>query len=172
MTHAERRAASVLIASATNQLLADRMAPGEVLGLYWAKGTEVDTAGIDAFARASGITVAYPRVVDDQRGLAFHVVAPGELVASRFGLREPLAEAPAIALSEIDVFVMPGLAFDRQGGRIGWGLGHYDATLIAAPDALRIGIAFECQVVDRVQHDPHDIAVHVIITEVATHTVA
>lgn len=172
MTSAEREAASERIASAANQWLADRMSPGEILGLYWAKGTEVDTARIDAFARACGITVAYPRVLDRQRGLTFHAVTPSELLPSRFGLREPLADAPAVEVSEISAFVIPGLAFDLGGGRLGWGLGHYDATLTAAPKALRIGIAFECQVVDRLEHDPHDIPVHLIITEVATHTVA
>jgi 5-formyltetrahydrofolate cyclo-ligase len=172
MTPAERADASERIAHATNQLLADRVSPGEVVGLYWAKGTEVDTARVDAFARSAGLTIAYPRVVDGQRGLAFHVASPSELVATRFGLREPPAGGPTIELSEISLFLMPGLAFDRIGGRVGWGLGHYDATLVAAPDALRIGLAFECQVVDRVPHDPHDIPVHIIITEVATHTVA
>ena len=79
---------------------------------------------------------------------------------------------PTLDVSQINAFVMPGLAFDRTGGRVGWGFGHYDATLVAAPNALRIGLAFECQVVERVTHDPHDIPVHIIITEVATHTVA
>src|SRR5437867_2990352 len=69
-------------------------------------------------------------------------------------------------LPAIDAFVVPGLAFDRAGGRVGWGRGHYDATLAAArPDALRIGIAFECQVIDHVPHDPHDALLHYVVTE-------
>ena len=68
--------------------------------------------------------------------------------------------------------LLPGLAFDRAGGRIGWGRGHYDATFAAAPSALRIGLAFERQVVEQVAREAHDEALHIIITEVATHVVA
>ena len=59
------------------------------------------------------------------------------------------------------------------GGRIGWGRGHYDATFaVASPGALRIGLAFECQLIDQVAREPHDIALHILITEVATYVVA
>ena len=51
-------------------------------------------------------------------------------------------------------------------------MGHYDATLAKAPGALRIGIAFSCQLVEQVPQDPHDVPLHYVITEVATHQVA
>jgi 5-formyltetrahydrofolate cyclo-ligase len=102
--------------------------------------------------------------------LEFHAVAPEQLVAGRFGLREPRADwRNAVGLVEIGAFVLPGLAFDRRGGRVGWGGGHYDATLAAAPDALRIGLGFECQLVDDVPHEPHDALLHYVVTEVATY---
>ena len=66
-------------------------------------------------------------------------------------------------------FVVPGLAFDRAGGRIGWGRGHYDATLAAAPNARRIGLAFECQLVAEVPHAPHDVRLHFVVTELDTY---
>jgi 5-formyltetrahydrofolate cyclo-ligase len=173
MTAAERAAASAAICDAANALLAARLSPGQVVTLYAAKGSEVDTTRIDAFARASGLTVAYPRVDGRARVLAFHAVPPEALAPSGFGLREPSADAPAVALGDIAAFVVPGLAFDRAGGRVGWGRGHYDATFAAAgPAALRIGLAFERQVVDEVTREPHDAALHVLITEVATHVVA
>ena len=75
--------------------------------------------------------------------------------------------------ADIAAFVVPGLAFDRAGGRLGWGRGHYDATLAAAsPAALRIGLAYERQLVPQVTREAHDMALHIIITEVATHVVA
>jgi 5-formyltetrahydrofolate cyclo-ligase len=75
-------------------------------------------------------------------------------------------------LGQIAAFVVPGLAFDRDGGRIGWGRGHYDATFAAAsPDAPRIGLGFECQLVEAVAHEPHDVALNIIITEVTTRMV-
>lgn len=173
MTAAERAAASAAICDAANALLAARLSPGQVVALYATKGSEVDTTRIDGFARAYGLVVAYPRVNGRARLLAFHAVAPEALAPSRFELREPSADAPAVAVGDIAAFVVPGLAFDRAGGRIGWGRGHYDATLAAAgAAALRIGLAYECQVLDEVAREPHDAALHFIITEVAPYTVA
>jgi 5-formyltetrahydrofolate cyclo-ligase len=107
------------------------------------------------------------------RLLAFHAVTLDALAPSRFGLREPSADATRVEVTEIAAFVVPGLAFDRSGGRIGWGRGHYDATFAAAsPDALRVGLAYECQLIEQVEREPHDVALHIIITEVATHRVA
>jgi 5-formyltetrahydrofolate cyclo-ligase len=161
-----------VICDAANALLAARLSAGSVVALYAAKGSEVETTRIDAFARGAGLTVAYPRVLDG-RVLAFGRASLDELAPSRFGLREPAADAPQIAADEIAVFIVPGLAFDRAGGRIGWGRGHYDATFAAAsPSALRIGLAYECQVVEQVTREAHDVALHVIITEAATHVVA
>lgn len=168
----ERAARSEKIADAAMAVLEERVAPGDIVAMYAAKGSEVDTAVLDAAARARGFVVAYPRVIGDGCALAFHAVRVAELVPARFGLREPRAEAPAIELPRVAAFVMPGLAFDRSGGRVGWGRGHYDATLAAAPDALRVGLAFELQVVERVAREAHDVPLHAICTEVATYTVA
>lgn len=163
---------SAKIAGATMTLLDQRMVAGEVVAIYAPKGSEVETAELDAAARARGFVVAYPRVVRDERVLAFHAVRSDELVPARFGLREPRADAPAIELARVAAFVMPGIAFDRSGGRVGWGRGHYDATLEAAPDALRVGLAFELQIVERVPREAHDAPLHAIVTEVATYMVA
>lgn len=172
MTAAERAAANAAICDAANALLAARLSPGQALALYAAKGSEVDTSRIDDVARAHGLVVAYPRVNGQERLLRFHAVTPAELAPARFGLREPRADAPVVEVGEIAAFVVPGLAFDAAGRRIGWGRGHYDATFAtASPAAVRIGLAFERQLVDEVAHEPHDVALHIIITEVATHMV-
>jgi len=172
MTAAGRAVASAAICDVANALLATRVSPGDVVALYAAKGSEVETSRIDERARARGLVVVYPRVEGHSRLLAFHAAAPDELVPTRFGLREPRADAPAVGVEEIAAFVVPGLAFDRAGWRIGWGRGHYDATFAAAsPTALRVGLAFERQLVDEVAHETHDVALHIIITEVATHMV-
>jgi 5-formyltetrahydrofolate cyclo-ligase len=173
MPVAERAAASAVIGDAANALLATQLPPGSVVALYSAKDSEVDTARIDAAARAHGLVVAYPRVRTGDRLLAFHAVTLDALAPSRFGLREPSADATRVEVTDIAAFVVPGLAFDRSGGRIGWGRGHYDATFAAAsPDALRVGLAYECQLIEQVEREPHDVALHIIITEVATHEVA
>ncbi len=173
MAPGERAAASVVICDAANALLGARLAAGAVVAMYSAKGSEVDTARIDGFVRARGLVVVYPRVIEDARSLTFHTATLDELEPARFGLREPRATAPGVEVTDIAAFVVPGLGFDRDGGRIGWGRGHYDATFAAAsPDALRVGLAYECQVVERVAREAHDVALHIIITEVATYSVA
>jgi 5-formyltetrahydrofolate cyclo-ligase len=172
MAAEDRVRASIAIGDAANQLLANRLSAGAVLAIYAAKGSEVETTRIDVAARARGLVVAYPRVVEGSQKLRFHAVTFDELAPSRFGLREPSADAPGVAIEEVAAFMVPGLAFDRSGWRIGWGRGHYDATLAAAsPDALRVGLAYECQLIEQVPREPHDVALHIIITEVATYTV-
>jgi 5-formyltetrahydrofolate cyclo-ligase len=170
LTAAERDLASTRIGERAIEVLA----PVEraTVALYAPKGSEVGTWLIDDHVRAAGGRVVYPRIVDGMRVLEFHEIAPEQLVASRFGLREPRADwRNVVGIVEIAAFVIPGLAFDRVGGRVGWGLGHYDATLAAAaPAALRIGLAFECQLVDEpIAHEPHDVPLHCVVTEVATY---
>ncbi len=166
----ERVRASAAIATRVLDLIGARVAAGAAIAIYAPKGSEVETAALDAQLRDRGFTVAYPRVVDGQRELMFRAVTIDELEPSSYGLREPRLDAgTAIELASIAAFAIPGLAFDRTGGRIGWGRGHYDATLAAAPRALRIGLAFDCQLVDEIEHDPHDARLHLVVTESATH---
>lgn len=177
LTPDERAAASAVIAVRVDTLLASHAPGAGVLALYAAKGSEVDTLAIDQAARARGLRVAYPRVIAGARALAFQLATPAELVVtgSRFGLREPRPDAPTVELVAISIMIVPGLAFDRTGGRLGWGLGHYDATLAGSPSARGIphlvGVGFECQLVDALPLEAHDIALDVIVTEVATHLV-
>lgn len=172
LSQAERASRSQRIAAAADALL-ERYAEASrgVVAMYAAKGSEVDTTAIDEAARARGLIVAYPRVVGDALTLAFHAARIGELVPGHFGLREPPPQAPPIDLAQVAVFFVPGLAFDRAGGRLGWGYGHYDATLAAVPGARRVGLAFDFQLVDAVPREPHDTLLHAILTEVATYTV-
>jgi 5-formyltetrahydrofolate cyclo-ligase len=172
MTVEERAAASASIARRVEALLAQRVVAGDVVALYAAKGSEVETGLIDTAARRAGLRVVYPRVVEGDRVLVFHEVQRDELVHSRYALLEPRAEMKRVALAEIAAFVVPGLAFDRTGGRVGWGRGHYDATFeTSRMEALRLGLAFECQLVDRVPREAHDALVHFVITEATTYVV-
>jgi 5-formyltetrahydrofolate cyclo-ligase len=157
------RAAAALVQRAAAAL--DALPAGAVVGLYHAKGSELDVAALDARARRLGVRVAYPRVVPGQRALAFHQVTPAQLQVGRFGLREPSADAERVAPGDVAVFFVPGIAFDEYGGRLGWGKGYYDSTFAGAPQAMRFGVAFECQVVTRVPQTAHDIPLHLLFTE-------
>jgi len=109
---------------------------------------------------------AYPRLTRGSRVLSFHRCADGDFVKGPLGLREPAAHLPAIDLKDIDVWLVPGVAFTRGGERLGRGGGYYDATLaLARPDALKIGVAFECCVVDGFPTDAHDVRMDWLVTE-------
>lgn len=164
MAESERAAASAVIVTRAEARLAS-FSSGDAVALYAAKGSEVEVEALDRAARRRGLRVAYPRVVAAQRHLAFHLASPAELVRSGFGLREPAVSAPELSLADLCGFFVPGLAFDAAGGRLGWGRGYYDHTFARAPHALRIGLAFECQVIERVPMGEHDIPLHELFTE-------
>jgi 5-formyltetrahydrofolate cyclo-ligase len=160
----ERRRGAAAVAAHAEAILTS-LAAGDLIAVYAAKGSELCPLAIDARARQLGLRVAYPRVVRAQRHLELALAAPEELVAAAFGLREPPVSAAAVELDEVRCFFVPGLAFDEAGGRVGWGRGYYDNTFGRAPRALRIGLAFECQVVERVPLAEHDILLHGLFTE-------
>ncbi|MFH0971368.1 MAG: 5-formyltetrahydrofolate cyclo-ligase [Candidatus Micrarchaeota archaeon] len=81
-----------------------------------------------------------------------------------FGVPEPYAAAN-IPMASIDLVVVPGVAFDLQGNRMGYGKGYYDSFLQKLPHAKKIALAYELQIVAHFEKEPHDIAVGKIITE-------
>ena len=89
--------------------------------------------------------------------LVVHAYDPERLVRHRFGMLEPPADAPVVDPRELDVVLVPGVAFDPQGGRLGFGGGFYDRFLRRTP-AVRIGVCHDCCLVDAVpcaEHDEH-----------------
>ncbi|MEM6473335.1 MAG: 5-formyltetrahydrofolate cyclo-ligase [Planctomycetota bacterium] len=91
-----------------------------------------------------------------------------DLESGAFGILEPRRElrSHSVAVDEIDVALIPGVAFDSRGGRIGYGKGYYDRLLRNTPSRmLRVGIAFECQIVTQIDLQAHDVRMHRIVTE-------
>jgi 5-formyltetrahydrofolate cyclo-ligase len=127
-------------------------------------GSEVDTAPLIAGLRAAGTAVVLPRV--DGPRLRLHVVEPGdELAPASFGALEPVGGAE-VAPSALGAVVTPAVAFDRLGGRVGYGGGFYDRLFDEAPRVSRVGIAFAVQVVaDPLPAGAFDRRVHVVVTE-------
>lgn len=160
MSAAERSSAAARIATMVAPMLTT-----DIVALYAAKpgSTEVDTVELEAHLRNHGLRVAYPRVVASSRVLEF---AEGPMQRGAFGLLEP--SGPALPLADISTFVIPGIAFDREGNRIGWGGGYYDATLAAAA-GFRIGLAFDCQIIETIPRDVHDIGVDLVVTETTSY---
>ena len=140
------------------------------VALYASIRNEVDLRRLDEDLRRSGSAIAYPRV--DGPGLTFHQITLDALVPSgKFKIPEPAPDAPIVMPEELDALVIPGLAFDPQGHRIGWGAGFYDALLRRAPQARRIGVCYHFQLVESVPHGPTDEHVHVVVTERSTTTI-
>ena len=92
--------------------------------------------------------------------------AGGELVESRFGLREPGPGAPVVSIDEIGLVIVPALAYSRTGERLGRGGGFYDRFLARlSPGAVTVGLVLSCQIVDEVPSEAHDQNVGIVITE-------
>jgi len=87
--------------------------------------------------------------------LALHRYQPGRLVRHRWGMLEPSADAPPVPLDEIDLALVPGVGFDEQGGRLGFGGGYYD-RLLPQLTCLKVGIAHQISCVPLVPCDAHD----------------
>lgn len=126
---------------------------------------EVDTGPIHRLVLADGKILALPRITPD--GLRFHrVERPGAIRSkNRFGIREPSARLPSVACDDRTLILVPGVAFDREGGRLGRGGAFYDRFLAAATGARTIGICHSAQLVDYVPTGPMDVAVQWVATE-------
>jgi 5-formyltetrahydrofolate cyclo-ligase len=127
---------------------------------------EVATRGIVQRALREGKSVVCPRVRWNPRGLeSFAIGSLDELVESARGLWEPdPARATPVDDATLDLVLVPGIAFDRRGWRIGFGAGLYDRFL-AGVDASRVALAFSLQILASLPVEPHDEPVDWIVTE-------
>jgi 5-formyltetrahydrofolate cyclo-ligase len=132
--------------------------------------SEWDTLPLIGIALAAGKNVAAPRVNRATRMLELHALVdpPRDLVVGAYGIPEPSPGAEAVAPESIDWVLVPGVAFDQAGRRLGYGGGYYDRLLPLLDRASRVAGAFDVQLVDRVPSAPHDIRVGVIVTESRT----
>lgn len=140
-------------------------AGGRILAAYWPIRSEIDPRPLLKAIGRSAAGWALPAVEDGR--LAFRAFAEGDaLVAAPFGLSEP---APTAAPAVPDILLVPLAAFDRSGGRLGYGRGYYDGYLAARSAAgsapLAIGLAFSCQEEPLVPSEAHDQRLDWIITE-------
>lgn len=142
--------------------------------LYLSAKGEVDTWPLLDHFWGQDVTVLLPRCRKHAPGLMdIHVVrSPQDLGPGAFGLTEPLPETTTrLTEPRPDLIVLPALAFDHRGYRLGYGGGYYDRFLCALPpDTCLVGLAYAFQVVPRLPADAWDIPVHHIITETAVIT--
>jgi 5-formyltetrahydrofolate cyclo-ligase len=143
---AEARAdASARIAATVMELPEVRDA--RTVMVFWSFGSEVDTAPLIERLFAADRRVVLPRV-EDEDVVAVVYLAGDEVAAAAFGAMQPTG-ATVVEPSEVDLVIVPGVAFDRQGRRVGYGGGYYDRFLPRTrADVPAIAIAFSQQVVD------------------------
>ncbi len=132
----------------------------DVIMLYFPVHNEVGTAtAIDTAIKSGKITCA--PCVGGSEIVAREIV--GKLQKSEFGVLEPF-DGKIIAPEKIELVIVPGIAFDRHGGRIGYGHGFYDRFL-KKTSAKKIALAYGFQVMEHFEKEPHDVLVDKIVTE-------
>ncbi len=166
---AQRAAQAAELALELPQIQAAKIVAGFV-----STRSEIDTAPLLQALRQRGVQVVLPRVSAEllPPRLRFHRVDdPSELVFGIFGLLEPGPGQPEVAPHNIDVFLVPGLAFDERGGRVGYGGGYYDelaAYVRAHPDATTarfVGFGFDFQLVEACPTGEWDVPLDCVVTD-------
>jgi 5-formyltetrahydrofolate cyclo-ligase len=159
----ERARRSKMIAGRALEL--DEVRVARVVLAFWPFGSEVDTAPLMDVLFERGRTVTLPRIAGGE--LEARTYVPGDpLETTSFGALEP-ADGRVVDPTTIDVVVTPAVAFDRTGRRVGYGGGFYDRLLPRLrPDALRLGIGFDLQLVpEELPGGAFDLRVDAIVTE-------
>lgn len=139
---------------------------------YMPYGNEVDVLSFNQWVLNEGKNLCIPRVTDsiNMDAVKVNTIDKG-LVSGHFGIPEPVISLPSVNTDEIDVVLVPGLAFDRHGNRLGHGKGYYDRFLGKCGDKVfTIAIAYSFQVFDSIPYAPHDIKIKAIITEEGYYT--
>jgi len=155
---------------AQQRLVATKLfAAARSLALYSPVRKEVDTRGIFSIACRQGKQVYYPRVAG--KHLHFVPISRTEqLVPGAFGVLEPAADLKP-GQQVPDLILVPGVAFDRCGHRLGYGRGFYDRYLARCCDkAVRVGFSYSFQLYDALPVDAHDQSLDVLVTDAETIT--
>jgi 5-formyltetrahydrofolate cyclo-ligase len=163
LAETEVRSAGLL---AQQALLATReFVEARAVGLYAPVHNEVETAEVMFAALASAKIVLFPAVCSG--GLEFRRICdPGMLHKGAFSIPEPDAACPVHSPGEADLILIPGVAFDMCGRRIGYGKGYYDHALHQLEGKGRlVGLCYDFQIVGEIPVEPHDVRMDMIISE-------
>jgi len=135
------------------------------VALYAAFRNEVPTSGLIRQALSAGKEVLLPAVAG--QGLVFRSIrCETDLVPGRYGILEPNDSCPQKEPDLVDLFVIPGVAFDLGGHRVGYGRGYYDRTLHRYESGGKlIGVCYDFQLVEAIAGEPHDVIMDMVITE-------
>ena len=148
--------------------LHEAVASAKTVALFWpiVSRHEVDLRPLDATLRARGVRIAYPAIDADTNVMAFRFVDDASALEDRgYGFMEPAADAPLA--TALDAIIVPAIAVDPTGHRIGYGAGYYDRTLPSfAPPAVSIAVAYDWQLVAEVPATEGDVRVGWVVTDI------
>jgi 5-formyltetrahydrofolate cyclo-ligase len=166
----ERAAASLQACALLEQQAVWRSA--KTLLFYAPLADEPDIWRLLEDSLAAGKIVALPRFQPEQGAyVACHITqAASDLQTGKFGIREPRESCTIIPLNRLDLVLVPGVAFDLSGHRLGRGKGYFD-RLLADTTGSTCGVAFDQQIVSRVPSEPHDVRLSCILTPTRWHEV-
>ncbi len=171
---ARRDAADVANRSRDSQTITQKLCvlpayrAASVVAAYASFGSELDTSEFLARILTDGKQLLLPRINRVQRALELrHVIDVGaDLVAGVWGIREPAERCPILAPTQVELMLVPGIAFTASGARLGYGGGFYDRLLASCDRRIaRIAAAFQLQMVDQLPEGPHDQRVDQVVTE-------
>jgi 5-formyltetrahydrofolate cyclo-ligase len=150
----------------------ESIARAKAVALFWPIEArhEVDLRPLDEILRKRGARVAYPAIDSDAGAMEFCFVEEVDSMRPHpLGHREPALRSKVASPGQIDVIVVPALAVDPRGYRIGYGGGYYDRALpLHAPPATSIAVAFDFQLIAEAPQTEGDVPVHWIITDART----
>ena len=134
--------------------------------VYAAKAPEAETKNLIAALNRRGVRVVVPIIERDTCSLRLsYLPDPSVLVPSTFDVPEPIGHELPARPGDVEAVVIPMLAFDAEGNRLGYGAGYYDRFLHRYPHPKKIGIAFSCQQAERIPADENDVKMDYIVTE-------
>ena len=131
--------------------------------LYWSMDDEVQTHSfVERWYRQKVLLL--PCVVGDDLVLRQYTGPECMVAGEQFGIGEPTGEEWK-DLGAVELIVVPGVAFDKQNNRMGRGRGFYDRLLKSTPNAVKVGVAYDFQMLDTIPVEPHDVKMNRVITE-------
>ena len=135
------------------------------VGLYWSFNHEISTQALFQKLRSQGKTLYLPRVKPESREMEFVAISDtGQMFPNVYGVLEPEPHLAPVDRDRLDVILVPGVAFDIRGNRMGWGKGYYDRFLTGYA-GLILGLAYDFQVLDSIPFEKWDVPVKAIATD-------
>lgn len=135
-----------------------------ILSIYMSAFKEPDTSVLINQSLKSGKRVAVPISHTDTRTITLAYFSDNtQIKQGAYGISEP-QHIITSDKDDVDIIIVPGLAFDKKGNRLGFGMGYYD-TLLAEMSALKVGFCYDFQLLDEIPVQEHDIPMDIVITE-------